>query len=360
MEKLLYGSSDNNSDMLYFSKMSIPDPFFAFTIKNKKFAIISPLEFSRAKKESDFDGLFPIESNSDIQTLLSILKKFKIYSLKISDSFPSKFYSELIENNISLEFQKNLFPEREIKSSFEISQIKKANDIASLCFYRVSQILKSSKILKNKKLSYKGKLISSEFLINEIENLAWNMRAEAKNTIASSGTLACDPHCTGTGSILANSLIVVDIFPKLRDSGYFGDMTRTFLKGEPNDAQLNLVSTVKKAHDDAIKNSLSNVNGKIIHSNVIKFFEENNFLTYKKNNIWHGFFHSTGHGVGLDIHEMPRLGSSDCILKTNNVVTIEPALYYKDIGACRIEDVIQIKKNKSLLLSKFHYDWIIK
>ena len=72
-----------------------------------------------------------------------------------------------------------------------------------------------------------------------------------------------------------------------------------------------------------------------------------------------GFFHGTGHGLGLAIHEAPRLGSVHRKLRKGTVVTVEPGLYYPGLGGCRIEDVVQVTDAKPKMLSKFHYDWVL-
>ena len=89
------------------------------------------------------------------------------------------------------------------------------------------------------------------------------------------------------------------------------------------------------------------------------FFAENGFETKASKDGWCGFFHSTGHGVGLDVHEAPSLGARKCILRAGNVVTVEPGLYYRGVGGCRIEDTVAVTKTGARMLSRYHYEWII-
>ncbi|MBR7105387.1 MAG: aminopeptidase P family protein, partial [Opitutales bacterium] len=184
--------------------------------------------------------------------------------------------------------------------------------------------------------------------------------ADALYTIVAGGNQACNPHEVGHGAILPNSLIVADIFPRLRSTGYFGDMTRTFLKGEPTSAQSSLVETVIKAQKLALSKVKDGVDGSVIHNAVDDFFAKNGYFTEFKKGAWGGFFHSTGHGVGLDIHEKVSISPRKCILKTGNVITVEPGLYYRGIGGCRIEDTVAVEKNGMRKLSKYHYNWVIK
>lgn len=359
MEKLIYANTEKSPDMLYFAKMNIPDAVFAFTHKGKKYAICSPLEIGRAQKESDFDGIYPSNGN-DFDTLLEIFSNLKISEAEVPNSFPTGIFLKLKKAGLKIKVSGgDFFPERRIKSEAEISEIKKANDAASASFERVWQIFRESSI-ENGFLKWNGKFLTSEILKFEIELQCLKMGAESKNTIAACADQACDPHCEGYGKIRANELCVFDIFPRLKSSGYFGDMTRTFLKGEPNSAQIKLVESVKKAQENVISEIKAGKRADLIHKNVSSFFEKNGYKTDFDGNGWRGFFHSTGHGIGLEVHEEPRLGLAKNTLKSGEVVTVEPGLYYKGIGGCRIEDNVLVLQNGCQKLSNFHYDWVVK
>jgi len=92
---------------------------------------------------------------------------------------------------------------------------------------------------------------------------------------------------------------------------------------------------------------------------VISCFKQKGYITKRKmgEDTFVGFIHSTGHGLGLDIHENPRVSMTNNKIKINHVITIEPGLYYPDIGSCRIEDVFAVTRDGSEKLSKFNYQW---
>jgi len=354
-EILLYSNSQNNPDMLYFSGISIPDAFFAFTHKSKRCAILSKLEIGRAKKNSLFDEIFSQELSH-----IELFKKLKIKKFLVPANFPALTLENLRKENFDIKVcETEIFPERECKSKKEIQEIILANKAASNSFARVEEILRESKISKDKIL-WQNKILTSEILRQEIEITCIKSGAIAADTIVACGNQACDPHCIGYGKISPNQTIVVDIFPKTSATSYYGDMTRTFLKGKANDAQIDLYNTVKKAHGDALKKVRAGIDGNFIYENVCKFFEKNNYKTFSKNNQWQGFFHGLGHGIGLAIHESPNVGRTKNILKENAVVTIEPGLYYLGLGACRIEDNVLLKKDKSILLSDYNYNFVIE
>ncbi len=369
-EIVLRASCQSNADMFYFTAVPVPDPFYAFTLKGKKCALVGALELGRLKS-GRLDEVFDISSIvekfgkgkriDDTAALAIILKKSRVRGLLVPADFPALELEKLRAAGFDVEVSsKPIFPERAVKSERELREIAKANAVASLGFERVVDILRESKI-SARKILWKGNVLTSEILRFEIEKIALSKGADALYTIAAAGNQACDPHEVGRGAIAPNSLIVVDVFPRLRASGYFGDMTRTFLKGEPSSAQMRLVETVAKSQKLAISKIRDGANGADIHMSVEDFFEDNGYVTEFKNGAWGGFFHSTGHGVGLDIHESGvSISSRPCKLKVGNVVTVEPALYYRGIGGCRIEDTVVVEKNRARKLSKFSYDWVVK
>ena len=259
-EILLRGSSECDANILYFSGIQIPDPFFAFTLGGKRCALLSPLEAGRALRGSKFDEIFDISEvcarkkmqYSEFSALCSVLKSKKISALSVPENFPSKFYRDLFEAGFDIEIAESpFFCDRAIKSEYELGEITRANSAASAGFEIAEEILRLSKINRGR-LFFESKPLTCEFLRSEIERAALSLGADSMHTIVAAGNDACDPHCEGSGVVRANSLIVMDIFPRLKKSGYYGDMTRTFLKGEPSAKQAHLVETVLDAQAIAL------------------------------------------------------------------------------------------------------------
>ena len=369
--KVLYGGSGDSADILWLTGIKIHDPFYSFIVDGKVCALLNALEIGRARKNSKIEVFYDLNSISGSagvkknqcasEILAGILKKARVKLLEVPSDFPALEFLRLKNLGFQVEVvDGEFFPERAVKNRCEVSEIIKANTVAAAGFALVQQILESSKIEKGI-LFFEGKPLTSEFLRSEIEKLSSAMGACAENTIAAAGDLACDPHEVGRGKIRADSLIVVDIFPRLVSSGYFGDMTRTFLKGTPSESQVSLVETVMLAHDEAIKKVRSGITGSKVHAAVEEIFEDSGYRTYCRKGAWEGFIHSTGHGLGLDVHEFPSL-SPRCNrnLEAGNVVTIEPGLYYRGVGACRIEDNVLIRKSGGAkILSEYHYEWVV-
>jgi len=215
--------------------------------------------------------------------------------------------------------------------------------------------------IKGDKLIYEGSVLTSERLKLAIETACLEAGSISFNTIAAGGDQGCDPHHRGSGPLRANELIVVDVFPRVNATGFHGDMTRTFLRGEASDAQRRLVEAVRDAQKAALKAIKAGVTGQTVHLAAAQLFVDRGFETKHTAQGSVGFFHGTGHGLGLAVHEPPRMNASAATpLKEGTVVTVEPGLYYPGVGGCRIEDVVQVTATGHKLLSKAPYDWEIR
>jgi len=144
-------------------------------------------------------------------------------------------------------------------------------------------------------------------------------------------------------------------------TGFHGDMTRTFLRGRANDAQRAIVGAVRAAQLAALRTIRAGVWGSEVHRKVTEALVSRGFETRKTPLGSVGFFHGTGHGLGLEVHEPPRMNATaDTPLKKGTVVTVEPGLYYPGIGACRIEDVVQVTAGAPRMLSRYPYAWELR
>jgi len=194
-------------------------------------------------------------------------------------------------------------------------------------------------------------VLTSEILRAEIDSAILCAGGQPANTIVAGGNQACDPHERGTGPLRAHSLIILDIFPRDARTGYFGDMTRTVVRGRASEAQRRLWETVREAQMHAIKAMKPGADGGGIHDAVKDFFTANGYPTGLQNGRQTGFFHGTGHGLGLEIHEEPRFART--IFKPGQVITVEPGLYYPGLGGVRIEDVVTVTGTGVRMLSRF-------
>ncbi len=161
------------------------------------------------------------------------------------------------------------------------------------------------------------------------------------------------PHHSGSGPIVPDTPIVIDIFPRSQQTGYFGDMTRTVVKGTPSKEVKRMYKAVLEGQKIGISMIKHGVKSADVHNAVVDYFSKSGFKTGQIDGKQQGFIHSTGHGLGLEIHEPPRVSVGNDILQAGNVVTVEPGLYYEKLGGVRIEDVVLVTKKGCEVLSKF-------
>jgi len=374
LSPLLYADTSTSSDQLYFSRVAVPDPFISFGIGNKRYGVLNALEFGRVKKARTFDAVLPLAAwhakavaryprrkVGPAEIIAELARAFRVRAFRVPDDFPVALFLKLRGLGVHLEPAGGaMFPQREIKSPAEAAAIREGNRLSSVGFAAAEAILRASR-RKGRSLRYAGKPLTSEVLKFAIESAILREGGTSLNTIVAGGDQACDPHNRGTGPLRANELIILDIFPSVTDTGYYGDMTRTFLRGRASDAQRNLVATVRKAQLAAIKMIRTGVDGQKVHQTVAATFTDAGYKTKHTKNGSVGFFHGTGHGLGLAVHEMPRLSPTVSMpLKKGAVVTVEPGLYYPGLGGCRIEDVVQVTDGAARMLSKYHYEWELR
>ncbi|MGB3632737.1 MAG: M24 family metallopeptidase, partial [Rubrobacteraceae bacterium] len=183
----------------------------------------------------------------------------------------------------------------------------------------------------------------------EIELLKHGCAADA-GTITAGGSQSADPHEQGHGPLRSGEPIILDIFPVSKESRYYADMTRTVVKGEPSEEVQEMYDAVLESQEAALGMIRAGVSGKDVHRKVSDILHERGYKTTvhdqeKGQTLTEGFFHGTGHGVGLEIHEGPRLGTTDEKLKVGDVVTVEPGLYKHGVGGIRIEDLVVVTED---------------
>jgi Xaa-Pro aminopeptidase len=235
----------------------------------------------------------------------------------------------------------SFFPEREFKELHEVEKITRSLRAAEAGCRRAIEVLRQSEIGKDRVLFWQGEPLTSEMLRYEIDSTMMKHGMLATGTICAGGFQGSQPHNAGSGVLYANSPIVMDIFPRSAENGYWGDLTRTVVRGTPPDLVKKAYDAVLEARECAKKLIVPGANSKEIHLAAVKILEKHGFYTGRGEKGDYGFFHGLGHGVGLDIHEMPSLSPRSAEeLRPGVVVTVEPGLYYPEWGGIRLEDMV--------------------
>jgi|Deesub1362A_J573_1020465.scaffolds.fasta_scaffold00222_45 Xaa-Pro aminopeptidase len=355
-----------DANMVYATGFRPPDPVFYLIFIDTDVLLVPQMEYHRALKESrvrevysyedlGWRELYKKEKNMDkamAKAITNFLQSYGATSLGIPGNFPSG-YGFVFEEYFDVKIVSNPFAHmRAVKTEYEIASIVESSHVAVDAITMVVEYL-SNHVRELKK----GKL-TSEKLRNMVEVELFNQGYVAENTIVSSGVSTGNPHEVGNGKIEWNSHIILDIFPRSKRTGYCSDVTRTIFLGEVSDQITEMFDVVREAYVTAEKMVKEGIGVREIYNAVCDVFEERGYDTLRKESK-KGFIHSTGHGVGLEVHELPSVADNDYILKAGNVITIEPGLYYPEIGGVRLENLVVVKKNGCQVLTRYPQEvWI--
>lgn len=363
---LIIDTSERNADLFYRTGFFVPDPVIYLEHKGEKILVLSDLEIDRGKEEASVDTVLSLTEFqkkllskkrkrlglTDVADLL--LSERKIKRVTVPGSFHVKHADELRKRGYSVVSSKDdpFFEERLVKGPEEIAALRDALRRTARAMDLAIRMVAASEIKKNK-LYLDGQALTSERVKGEINAELSRLGYTASHTIVASDIQSSLPHHTGSGPLYADKPLIIDIFPRSQATGYFGDMTRTVIRGEPSPELVNMYNTVLKGQKIALDMIKDGVKVKDIHSAIVDCFDKAGFPTGMNGGRAEGFIHSTGHGLGLEIHEPPRIGMGDEVLRAGNVVTVEPGLYYKKLGGVRIEDVVVVEKKGCTNLTKY-------
>jgi Xaa-Pro aminopeptidase len=364
LPRLIFASSEESADLLYATKFSVPDPVLFLRQNDKTTVLLSDLEIDRGKKEAKVDEVIALSSVEQLlgkgrrskppieKTIAFFLRQRRVRKAAVPYNFPVGLANHLAKEGISVVSVAGLFwREREYKTEEELQSIRRAIRITEIGLARGMEVLQAAEIKPGKRLVWAGKALTSEKLRAEIDTAILQAGGTPTGTIVAGGEQACDPHDRGSGPLKADSLIILDVFPRDARSGYYGDLTRTVVKGKANEAQRQLWWTVYEAQKLALQKIRAGVSGGALQAEVAEFFRLQGYPAEIRDGRWVGFFHGLGHGFGLAIHEQPRIAKTN--FKTGQVLTVEPGLYFPGVGGVRIEDDGVVTENGFKVLSKF-------
>lgn len=363
---LMVADSEHDANMLYAVGAFVPDPFIYLRMAGKHYIVASDLEIDRLRKDAPHCHVLAFSQYQNrlradgrkagfAQVLQLVFREKKIKRALVPYNFPFGLAKELRKQNVRVKSARGpFFPEREFKTADEVKKISAALMMAEVGMAEGIQALHTSKITKDGQLIYRNAPLTSERLRAVIDCAVLQASGLAANTIVAGGKQGCDPHERGHGPLRANEPIIIDIFPRSQKTGYFGDITRTVVRGRASEAVRKLYDTVFRGQQIAFRKIRARVKTNEVHKAVHEFFEQRGYKTGRRNGRMEGFFHGTGHGLGLEIHEAPRVGATSTgKLKPGQVVTVEPGLYYPEIGGVRLEDVAQVTTSGARNLTRF-------
>ena len=362
---LIVAASEQDANLYYATRFWAPDPFIFAEINGRKILVMSDLELDRAKSEARVDEIISLSKLQEgakrsgvsqpgmTEILDHLFKERQVTSLQVPGNFPVSLADRLRAKGYTLEVGKGpFFPERMIKTKEEVAAIRETQRLTEEAVKSAVAVIQQAQI-KEGDLWLRDRPLTSELIRKLLHVALMGSDCLGRETIVASGVQACDPHCIGSGPLKANQPIVLDVFPVSLKSRYFADMTRTVVRGKASDKVKRMYRAVQEGQEIAFRKLKAGVDGREIHQAILKLFEQEGFPTGMIGGRMQGFFHGTGHGVGLEIHEPPRVSGVSDILQEGQVVTVEPGLYYLDAGGIRLEDMVLITRTGCENLTTF-------
>ncbi len=355
----LIEADGENANQRYLSGFTAPDPFVTLYTGEVRL-LVSALEYGRANRTARADS---VERHADYdhranvaeygstagkhRTLEAFLSAHDVTSVAVPETFPLGTADGLREFDVTVRADTDGIVEsiRATKTESEIEHIRAAQKANEAAMARAEELLRVASI-DDGKLIYDGEVLTSERLKEAIEIELLRSGYALDETIVACGSDAADPHDRGSGPLEAGESIIVDIFPRSKETGYYGDLTRTFCVGDPSATIEEWYDLTLAAQRAALETIEAGISGSEVHDAVCDVYEDAGLPTLRADERTEtGFIHTTGHGVGLDIHEFPRVSSQETELEAGNVVTIEPGLYDPAVGGVRIEDLVVVTED---------------
>ena len=372
---LVIGAPEHDADAYHLSGFLAPDAVICLRAAGKTYLAVSSLEYGRAEKEAPVDRLISHDELGIADLARELKSGARAYAAAVANlldelgalgtpvavppDFGVVYADELRARGVPITPEGKLFDGlRRAKTQGEIEHIQKTQEaVEAACAHAVG-ILEEAEVVKDGTLEWRGETLTSEGLRGEIDVELLRRGCSADGTIVAGGAQGADPHERGHGPLKAGESIIVDIFPVDLSTRYYSDMTRTFVKGEPNEGLQKMYDAVLESQEAALSMVKAGVNGKDVHNKVAEVLHEAGYKTNvhdqeKGKPLTEGFFHGTGHGVGLEIHEAPRVSLANDELIPGDVISIEPGVYDPKIGGVRIEDLVVVTEDGCRNLTEF-------
>ena len=290
------------------------------------------------------DRSFP-EEHLGSEMVARALAKLGVKKVVVPPSFRVGVADYLRDKGIQVTVDRAAWVERRrTKTPGELEGIERAQRAAETAMLAAARMLREAEPTSGGELRFEGEILTAEWIREAMSQELLSQGAESEEILVQSGDACLQLHEIGRGPILPDASCIIDCFPRDRRSGAYTDMTRTLVPGEPSDELVKIHEHCCRALEiayESLKPGRADA-----YEKVVEYFHDNGFPTYPHHSgpgpLREGFFHSLGHGVGLQVHEKPSLGRRSDEVKPGDVVAVEPGLYFPKIGGVRLEDTVLI------------------
>jgi Xaa-Pro aminopeptidase len=371
---LIYADSLRSPEMRHEVPVSVPDPFLYAEHDGRRSVAAVSYEVDRIREATDAD-VFPYEEvgfdellrsgmprdEINLELLLRACRRLGVTSAAVPAAFPVELADHLRANGIDLAVDRRLFEQRRrVKNEAELAGIRRAQRAAEAGMDAARTLLRRAQA-RDGTLTVDGEPLTCERLKVAVAQAFTEHDASAEEMVVSHGPQTAIGHDMGSGPVAPGEPIVLDLFPRDRESACFADMTRTFVVGEPPSELLQYHRLTLQALEGALAGVRAGVVGNDLHVRTCELFQEHGYPTQLSKEpgtvLVDGFYHGLGHGVGLEVHEKPSLSMTrEDPLLAGDVITLEPGLYRQGFGGCRLEDLVLVTGNGAENLTHYPYD----
>ena len=369
---LIYADSMHGAEMRHEVPVPIPDPFLYLERDGTRHAVLTSFEVSRVEpvgvtahpfEKFGYDEL--IEQGLPrhqvlMETMVKAVQELGITEAVVPYNFPLELADRLRAAGVELKPDRELFAQRRrVKNETELEGIRKAQRGTEAGMAAARDMLRAAEA-SNGVVMLEGEPLTSERIKARIIEVFNDHDLVSDEMIVAHGGQAASGHDMGSGPIAPGESVVVDLFPRDRETGCYADMTRTFVVGEIPDELAEYHRLVHEALMRSLEAVKAGEEGRTVFELVCDVFHEAGYPTQLSKQpgevLSSGFFHGLGHGVGLEVHEPPSLSRDPSTLVAGDVVTLEPGLYREGWGGVRLEDLVLVTENGAENLTKFPYD----
>jgi Xaa-Pro aminopeptidase len=370
---VLYGDSLRHPNVLWRTKFSAPDPVIYVELADRHILLVGNMEVGRARKQAEVSEVRAFddaawrermansgEYDAHAATIAAVLNELGTDRARVEPDFPIALARALETHDVVIEVDDDLFREdRRRKSPAEQEAVAQTQAATVSAMGAARALLRQAEV-RDGKLWQDGEPLTSDRVIAVIEQDLLAHNCVTEDTIVAAGPGAADPHIANTGHLDANTGIIIDIYPTHKGTRYFGDITRTYVVGEPSEAWLRMYEAVRAAQAAALAKLRAGVSSREVHRTVSQVLYDAGFATTAEGFRRDGVAtmnHGTGHGVGLMIHEPPRINDYEGELHEGDVVTVEPGLYSLTDGSVRLENTVVVTTDGYRELTHLDVDW---
>jgi Xaa-Pro aminopeptidase len=369
---LIYADSMSNASMRHEVPVPIPDPFLYVERSGVRHAVVHSFEVSRLEplgivvhplEEFGFDELMAqgLPRHEVItQTIENAVAQLGVEDALVPPTFPLGLADRLRAKGVELNPDRELFAQRRrVKNQTELEGIRRAQRGTEAAIAAARELLRSAEVADGS-LTLDGEPLSSERIKARIIEVFNEHNLVSDEMIVAHGGQAASGHDMGSGPIAPGEAVVIDLFPRDRETGCYADMTRTFVVGEVPDELAEYHRLVYEALRRSMEAVKAGAEGREVYVLVCDVFHEAGYPTQLSKQpgevLLNGFFHGLGHGVGLEVHEPPSLSRDPSQLVAGDVITLEPGLYREGFGGVRLEDLVLVTDDGAENLTNFPYD----